>query len=99
MQGRDSPDFVQESIVTVSVRNRIRIDSLPQIMEPGRLFDKNRSSLLAPRKDKPKNKNGPSRMFVTGRFLLRSIAEAKIILAATYVPTQLPVQYHRLSGA
>jgi hypothetical protein len=23
----------------------------------------------------------------------------KIILAATYVPTQLPVQYHRLSGA
>ena len=35
--------------------------------------------------------NGPSRLLVTGRL--------NLILAATYVPTQLPVQYHRLSGA
>jgi hypothetical protein len=41
---------------------------------------------------------GPLRLLVTGRVCYAPFG-AILILAATYVPTQLPVQYHRLSGA
>jgi hypothetical protein len=47
----------------------------------------------------PKNKNDPSRLLATGRSLIALLTGAIFILAATYVPTQLPVQYHRPSGA
>src|SRR5665213_1604599 len=46
-----------------------------------------------------KNKNGPSRLLATGRPFCMLLNGAILILAATYVPTQLPVQYHRPYGA
>jgi hypothetical protein len=47
-----------------------------------------------------RNKNGPSRLDRDGPFLFSMLLTGAIlILAATYVPTQLPVQYHRPYGA
>jgi hypothetical protein len=45
----------------------------------------------------PKQKR-PVTISRNGPFVFVRLAGAMIILAATYVPTQLPVQYHRLSG-